>query len=206
MSEPGGAVAVVLAAGRSTRMGRLKQLLPLEGRTLIEAVVAALVGRVDRIVVVVGYGAAEVRQVLAGLPVVCAENPEYAAGMLTSVQCGLHAAGRPGPYLVCLGDQPVIPAGVVEAILRAGAAAPGSIVVPTWEDRGGHPVLLPEACLEEVLALPSDRGLDAVVRRPGARVVRLPVEDPAVLRDLDTPEDYARELARRERSSEQTGR
>jgi molybdenum cofactor cytidylyltransferase len=181
-------------------MGRLKQLLPLDGRTLIEAVIVSLVGRVDRIVVVVGHRAGEVRGVLVDLPVRCVEHTGYTAGMLTSVQCGLRAAGRPGPYFICLGDQPVIPAGVIEAMTQAGSATPGAIVVPTWEGRGGHPVLLPEDCLDEVLSLPPDRGLDAVVHRPGAVVVRLPVDDPAVLRDLDTPEDYERELARRQQS------
>ncbi len=197
--------AVVLAAGRARRMGRPKLVLPLAGRPLIVKVVETLLAHTGDVWVITGARSELVRAALAHLPVRCRHNPDHDRGMVTSVQCGLRAAGRPGPWLICLGDQPGLTADTVREVIAMAVTAPGQIAVPTWCGKGGHPILLPDACYEEVLALPATQGLDAVVKRDPHRVVRVPLPDRAVVEDVDTPEDYEREVQRHQAVGPGTG-
>ena len=194
---PGARVAaVVLAAGMSTRMGVLKQLLPLGGRTMVERAVEPLVGMAEPICVVVGHRAAEVAAALRGWPVECVYNQRFGEGMLTSVQSGICAAPGAVGYLVCLGDQPGLSRGLVEAVLRAAGEAGRGIVVPTFGGRRGHPVYFAARYRDEVLALGLERGLNVVTRGHPADTLELGVPDPQIVTDIDTPEDYAAFLRR----------
>ena len=190
--------AVVLAAGESRRMGTPKQLLPLGPRRVIEWVLAALVkAGLDEIIVVTGYRRGEVEAALTPHPVRCIYNPDYAAGeMLSSIQAGLRALGpQAEAALVVLGDQPQLQATVVQAILQAYRAGGGErIYIPTYEGRRGHPICLPRPFWEGVLALPWTASLRDLLRQHGADIVEVPVPTPSILRDLDTPADYEREV------------
>jgi molybdenum cofactor cytidylyltransferase len=178
-------------------MGQPKLVLPVAGQPLIVRVVETLLASFRPVWVITGPQGELVRAALAHLPVRCRDNPDHERGMVTSVQCGLRAAGRPGPWLICLGDQPGLAPGTVDAVVATALANPGHIVVPTWCGQGGHPIVLPDSCCDEVLALPTTQGLDAVVKRDPRRVVRVALADPALIEDIDTPEDYAREVRRR---------
>ena len=190
--------AIVLAAGQSRRMGRFKQLLPLEGHTVIEAVVERLcaVARGDfelATAIVLGHRAREVEERLRGRNLVCVVNERYREGMVTSVQAGVRAAKpESAGYLICLGDQPDLNPGVVERIIQCSQSTAAGIVLPTHEGKRGHPVYISRGYRDEILALTADHGLNTVTRKHAGDTVELAVDAAEVLEDLDTPADYAR--------------
>jgi CTP:molybdopterin cytidylyltransferase MocA len=190
----GWVAGVILAAGMSTRMGALKQLLPLGGRTAIEWSAEVVGRRLDEVVVVLGHRAEEIAPVLAAYPVRWVVNADYQTGMLSSVQCGVQAVDAAADYLICLGDQPRLSGAVVEQVLQARNQVSEGIIIPTASDRRGHPVLIRNAYRAEILGLPLDVGLNAVTRGHPEDTCELPVAEDAILTDMDTPADYQREL------------
>ena len=190
----GRVAGIILAAGMSTRMGPLKQLLPLGGRAVIEWIAAAVGSRLNEVVVVLGHRAEEVAPVLAAHPVRWVVNADYQTGMLSSVQCGVRAVDRAADYLICLGDQPRLSKAVVEQVLQRKNQRDAGIIIPTTNGKRGHPVLISNAYRAEILALPPGVGLNAVTRGHPEDTCELPVAEPAILTDMDTPADYQREL------------
>ena len=195
-AEGTGRVAgIILAAGMSTRMGQLKQLLPLGGRAAIEWIAEVVGRRLDEVVVVLGHRAAEIAPVLAAYPVRWVINADYQTGMLSSMQCGVRAVDRTADYLICLGDQPRLSGAVVEQVLQARKQIGAGIIIPTANGKRGHPVLIRNTYRAEILGLPLDVGLNAVTRGHPEDTCELPVAEAAILTDMDTPADYQRELA-----------
>ena len=192
--ETGRVAGIILAAGMSTRMGQLKQLLPLGGRAAIEWIAEVVGRRLDQTVVVLGHRAEEIAPVLAGYPVCCVVNSAYRMGMFSSVQCGIQAVDAAADYLICLGDQPRLSGAVVEQVLQARKQIGAGIIIPTANGRRGHPVLIRNAYRAEILGLPLDVGLNAVTRGHPEDTCELPVAEDAILTDMDTPADYQREL------------
>lgn len=191
--------AIVPAAGHSHRMGVPKQLLPFGPTTLLGHVVDQLLrSRVSEVYVVVGHEAERVREALLGRPVHMVPNPEYRQGdMLSSVRCGLRALPRDySAALVALGDQPAVTAELVDAMLHAFRSAGKGIVVPVHNGKRGHPLLLARRYSVEVLTGCDNLGLRGLLAAHPQDVFELPVSTPAVLSDVDSPEDYRRELAR----------
>lgn len=188
--------ALVLAAGRSTRMGQLKQLLPLGQHTIIEQVVTTfLASSVDEVVVVTGCERAEVEAVLRAYPVRCVYNPDFAAGeMISSVQVGLHALGPDvSAALLAVGDQPQIEGRVIEQVLTAWRnGLPERIVIPSYQMQRGHPVCLPRSVWPAVWALGWQDSLRSLWRDHAGQIEHVIVDTPSILGDLDTPEDYRR--------------
>ena len=194
-------------------MGRLKPLLPYGPGTVIEAVVRSLkASPVAEILVVTGHRKDELAAALAdlvgdretaapeqsaiGLRLV--ENPDYRLGMLSSLRRGLAAAPAATDwFLLALADQPELPPAVVTQLLDAAGDQP-AVLIPTYAGRRGHPILIHAALKPSIEALPDEGGLRQLWARRPELVRHLPVTDPAVLHDMDTPEDYARLLARRE--------
>ena len=193
--ETGRVAGIILAAGMSTRMGQLKQLLPLGGRAAIEWIAEVVGRRLDQTVVVLGHRATDIAPVLAAYPVRWVVNAGYQTGMLSSVQCGLRAVDRAADYLICLGDQPRLSGAVVEQVLQARNQSSAGIIIPIANGKRGHPVLIRNAYRAEILALPLDVGLNAVTRGHPEDTHELPVAEAAILTDMDTPADYQRELA-----------
>jgi len=195
MSGSAGEVAgLVLAAGRSRRMGSAKLTLPWrDGRTVVEAVVAALRdGGVGRIRVVVGGDRRAVEQALAGSNVEFVENPRFADDeMLGSIQVGLRAMGYdPTAALLTPGDLPAIRPATVRALIDAWGESGDAICVPVCEGRRGHPVLLPRRAWPEVLALASGESLRSYLRLHAAELRPVEVPDPGIHADIDSPADY----------------
>jgi molybdenum cofactor cytidylyltransferase len=185
--------AVLLAAGRSRRMGDFKPLLPFGGVSVAEACVAALRGAgAEEVVVVVGHRAAEVREALAHLPGVrFAFNEAEGSEMGVSVARGVAAlSDEAGAVLVALVDQPAVPAAEVSRLVEAWRRVGARLVVPEWRGRGGHPVLVDLAYREELLSLVPERGLRALFDAHRAEVLRVPAGSPYVTRDMDTRADY----------------
>ncbi len=191
--------AVILAAGESRRMGTQKLLLPFGETTVVGAVVGtALASRVDRVLAVLGADRDAVRQELEPLGIDFAINENFAEGMLSSVQAGFRALPADAEAaVVMLGDQPFLPARVVDAVVEAFRQSGKGIVVPAFQGRRGHPVLIGLKYRDEVLALDPKDGLRRLMRAHPEDVFEAEVEDANILRDMDVPEDYAAETARR---------
>ncbi len=187
--------AVVLAAGLSRRMGRPKMILPWGGTTVIGRVAAVLAGAgVEDVVVVTGGAHAEVQAALRGLPARCVFNPDYANGeMARSLQVGLRALGAPvEALLVALGDQPLLEAEVVRAVLAAFRQRGAALVVPRYQMRRGHPWLVARSLWQPLLSLAAPLTLRDFLNQYASQAFYLAVDTPAVLLDLDTEEDYQR--------------
>ena len=191
--------AVILAAGVSRRMGTQKLLLPFGETTVVGAVVGtALASRVDRVLVVLGADREAVLEKLGPYNVVTAVNEDFAKGMLSSVQAGFAALPPAAEAaVVMLSDQPFLPAGVVDAVVEAFRRSGKGIVVPAFQGRRGHPVLIGLKYHDEVLALDPTDGLRRLMRAHPDDIFEAAVEDANILRDMDVPEDYANELKRR---------
>jgi molybdenum cofactor cytidylyltransferase len=190
--------AVVLAAGESRRMGTQKLLLPFGEATVVEAVVrTALASSVDRALAVLGADRKAVRAKLEPYGVDFAVNEDFAMGMLSSVQAGFKAlpAGAEAA-VVMLGDQPFLPARVVDTVINAYREGGKGIVVPAFRGRRGHPVLIDLVYRDEVLGLDPAEGLRQLMRAHPDDIFEADVEDANILRDMDVPEDYANELKR----------
>ncbi|MFN8529896.1 MAG: selenium cofactor biosynthesis protein YqeC [Anaerolineae bacterium] len=192
--------AIVLTAGLSSRMGQPKPLLEwLNGETILDHILRELKRAcVDTIVVVTGNHAEEVERIAAPHGVWTAHNADYAAGeMLSSVKVGLHALPTSiSGALIVLGDQPTLKAQITRRVLKADASTRGTIAAPSYQMRRGHPILISQRYWEELLALPDIGAPRDVINRHADEIVYVNVEDDSVLRDVDTPQQYAEERRR----------
>lgn len=193
--------AVVLAAGKSERMGRPKMLLPFGRRTLIETVLAGVrKSRVDDAVVVLGAHREAVESIVARAGFRAVFNENFEAGMLSSVLRGLReipAAAQ--AFLIVLGDQPFPPSTVIDRLIAARERTGKGIVLPVHGGRRGHPVLIDMRYRDEVTSLDPSVGLRQLLRGHPDDVLEVPVRTPAVLADIDHPGDYRKALASRRR-------
>jgi molybdenum cofactor cytidylyltransferase len=187
--------AIVLAAGLSRRMGENKLLAPLGGRALVAHAVDALAAsRASPVFVVTGHEAGGVREALAGRPVRFAHNPDFAAGLSTSLRAGLAALAAEGVdgALVCLGDMPLVGPAHLDALVDAFEAEGGEAVcAPAFGRRRGNPVLWPARHFAEMMALGGDAGARALLDKYAGEVRHVAVADGAVHVDVDTPEALA---------------
>ncbi len=182
--------AIVLAAGKSERMGRPKALLPFRGATFLENILTVIAASdVRETVVVLGRHRDEIQGALK-LPN-AVFNPDYEQGMITSMQTGIRAiSGGSEGALLLLVDHPSITTPTINVLIER--FAPDRIVVPKYGGRRGHPVLFARTVLDEILDLSPALGANGVVWKDPARVVEVGVDDPGVTFDIDTPEDYSR--------------
>lgn len=190
--RPRRVAAVVLAAGRSSRMGTRNKLLePVDGVPMVVRVVDAfLASRAAPVVVVTGHEREAVEAALEGRPVRVVRNPDFAQGLSSSLAAGVRAVPRDADgALVALGDMPRVGSDPVDALLDAfdERSEPG-IVVPVHAGRRGHPVLFAARFFEELAALEGDRGARRLLDRHAHLVSEVPVDDPAIHLDVDTPE------------------
>jgi molybdenum cofactor cytidylyltransferase len=185
--------AVLLAAGRSRRMGAFKPLLPFGRRSVVEACVENLFEAGAReVVVVVGHRGEEVRAALAGeWRARFAVNDEEGGEMGVSIARGVEAVSDEAEaVLVALVDQPAVPPHIIRSLMDAHARTGARLIVPVWRGRGGHPVLIDLALREELLSLAPERGLRALFDARRDETLRLPADSPFVTRDMDTWDDY----------------
>lgn len=186
--------AVILAAGASTRMGTPKQLLPLDGKPLLNrAVEAALASPAWPVVVVLGANAERIRPALARLPVLIAENPAWAEGMASSLRAGIDTLRQFSRGLdaavVALCDQPAFSAAAIAQLVAAHHATGRSIVAAHYAGRNGAPALFRREHFPTLAALTGEEGARALLNDHPHTVAT--VELPQMQQDLDTPGDYA---------------
>ena len=190
--------AVILAAGRSSRMGRPKPLLPLATQeTFLSRLVRVFEeAGVDDLVVVVGHEADLVCRAMErdGLQVRVVRNPHYDEGQLSSLVAALAVLDRPGisAALVIPVDMPLVSSATVRAIIDAYRRTTAPIVRPERDGRHGHPVLFDRRTFAALRQADPAVGAKAVVRARAAEVLDVPVDDEGAFVDIDTPEDYAR--------------
>ena len=186
--------AILLAAGRSERMGAFKPLLPFGDKTIVESMIDIFIDAgIDSIIVVLGWKASEIRDHVQDSKVTFAINPDPFGEMASSISCGVKELPQETEaVLICPADLPAIPITVVRDLVRAWQQG-SRLVVPTWQERGGHPVLVDKAYFSELLSLEPDNGLRGLFKRHPSAVTRLPVNSEYIARDLDTWDDY-REL------------
>lgn len=189
--------AIVAAAGRSTRMGSPKQLLSWGQSTVLATVLGQLAtAGAQPVLCVVGHERDQIAQIAeqAGAEVVY--NPDYAAAeMLVSYQAGVRRLLDQSPAadgaLFALGDQPHIPVGVIRQVLHHALCRPESIVIPSYAMRRGHPIYLPKGVWPFLLSLHAEDSLRKLMREYAAQIEYVLVGTDAILRDMDTPQEYA---------------
>lgn len=187
--------AIVLAAGRSSRMGAQNKLLAdLAGTPMVRHVAeTALATSTRPVLVVVGHMAAEVSAAVAGLDVRLVANADFAMGLASSLKAGVRAVpAECDGVMVLLGDMPRIAPEHLDRLLEAFAGKPDTVVVPVHQGRQGNPVLWPRRHFLELLQLDGDAGAKRLIAGHGAQVREVEIGSDAVLADVDTPEALAR--------------
>jgi len=185
---------VVLAAGLSSRMGKNKLALRLNGKPLVRhAVEAALAAALDPVIVVTGHDPVVVRDALAGLEVTYAQNPDFGAGLSTSLRAGIRAVpSATEGAMIFLGDMPDISSRLITDMTAAFDPARGrAICVATAKGERGHPVLWSRQFFPEMEALEGDVGARALMARHRDVICEVEAGDDAPLTDIDTPEALA---------------
>lgn len=189
--------AVILAAGRSIRMGETKQLLGLGENTVLGQTLENLAGaRVDEIVLVLGFSA---QTILRQLPVSATEdlkvviNQAYEQGMATSLREGLSALDpQTNAALIVLADQPFIRPETLNRIIEEHRRTNAQIIIPLYKGFRGNPVLLDRSVFPEVMALEGDIGCRAIFTSHLEGIVMVEVDDVGILLDIDNKDDYER--------------
>ena len=191
--------AIILAAGRSTRMGGPNKLLAeLGGKTLVRIVAEqALASKAQDVIVVTGHQAGQVEKALHGLKVKFVHNPDFAEGLASSVKVGVAAvADDAAGAVICLGDMPLISANLIDRLIEAFGPDRGNlIVVPVSDNRRGNPVLWSRRFFNELMTLDGDVGARHLIAKHNEAVVEVPVQGDGAFLDIDTPQ--ALEAARR---------
>lgn len=184
--------AIILAAGSSRRMGSQKLLMPFGEKTIIETVVdQVLNSKVSQVLVVLGADHEKVKETIGERPVKFCHNREHEKGMFSSVICGLRSIPADAEaVLIYLGDQPGISPAVTDAVIDAYNEELFGIVIPVHMHRRGHPLLVDLKYRREIENLDLEQGLRALRHHFPQDVLEVEVDEPGILVDIDTPEDY----------------
>jgi molybdenum cofactor cytidylyltransferase len=190
--------AIILAAGKSSRMGGPNKLLEhLRGKALVRIVAEqALASKASPIVVVTGHMADDVKAALKGLDVTFTHNPQFATGLASSVKAGVAALPQTADgAVICLGDMPDVDSGLIDRLIDAFAPDKGALIaMPVSDGRRGNPVLWSRRFFDELMTLEGDVGARHLIAKHGEAVTEVPVDGQSAFLDIDTPE--ALELAR----------
>lgn len=204
MSSVPGLCGVILAAGESTRMGRDKALLPWpptaadqpSGHTFLTAAIESLMPFTEMVMVVAGKNTSSLAPLVYAHGAQLAENPDPVRGQFSSLQTGLHEVMNHGrdAAMVTLVDRPPVNAATLQTLVDAFAAALGRrqwALVPEYESQHGHPILIGREMIEHFLRAPATATARDIEHRDQQHITYLPVSDPFVTMNVDTPEQYA---------------
>jgi molybdenum cofactor cytidylyltransferase len=187
--------AILLAAGLSQRMGAPKPLLPIQGRPAVVRCLESLRNSgIAEIVLVVNPEGGDIVDAAKDIPARVAVNELPGSDMAASVRAGLELVNRfAAGVLVCLCDHPLIRPETLESMILAHSRMPGTIIIPVYHGRKGHPTLFPRFVLEDLAKVATLRD---VIGQHSAKITLLDVDDEGVILDMDTPEDYRKILER----------
>jgi molybdenum cofactor cytidylyltransferase len=187
---------IILAAGESMRMGFPKMLLTFNGKTMIENVISNVTGsEVDNTMVVLGADIETLLDLIGKSSVNYCYNDNYKEGMLSSVKCGFR--NLPSDFeavLVFQGDQPFITPKVINTVIAAYRLSRKGIVIPVYEKKRGHPLLIDRKYRSEIERLDPLEGLHSLAYKHSDDVQEVETDDAGILRDFDTYEDYNKEI------------
>jgi molybdenum cofactor cytidylyltransferase len=188
--------AIILAAGESKRMGSPKMLLPFKGSPMIANVIANVsYSKVDKIMVVLGACRESIIELIKIKAVNYCYNENYKDGMLSSVVCGFrnipidHSA-----VLVFQGDQPLITSKTINSVIEVYISSGKGIVIPVYERKRGHPILIDKRYSNEIQKLSPDEGLRSLALKYSDDVLEVNTDDAGILRDFDTYDEYKNEI------------
>ena len=189
---------IILAAGMSTRLGRLKQLLEIGDSKILSMVIdAAVKSDLDRVVLVLGYCADEIRNSigdkLLNSRIMTAVNQRYQEGMSTSLQCGLIEIRDEFPsIMVLMGDQPLLGHDTINFMLRTFRTSGKDICIPVYRGKRGLPACFTKRFYDDILAVKGDIGAREVIRNNPEDVLAVEIEDPGIFMDIDEKADLDR--------------
>jgi molybdenum cofactor cytidylyltransferase len=184
--------AIILAAGESKRMGKLKPLLKFNDSTFLGQIISVLrLSDVDTITVVLGAEAETIKKYvdLSGTRVVINEN--YQKGQLSSLIAAIEQSSQDTEaILVCLVDNPFVTKEVVDKIVAKFKETNNPIIVPVFNKRRGHPTLFSRSLFDELLSAPEEEGARYVLYSNEERILELETSESGILISIDTPDDY----------------
>ena len=188
--------AIILAAGESVRMGTPKMLLQFGGCTIIEKVLDnTRNSSINDYIVVVGAFNREIISASGEKESRFSYNDRYKSGMLTSVQCGIMAIrGKCDGAMIILGDQPMTGTGVINKVADCYRNNRNGIIIPVYKGKRGHPVVIDKKYWNTIDKLDPDKGLKSLMEIFQEDILEADIDDQVILRDIDTPEDYNREI------------
>jgi CTP:molybdopterin cytidylyltransferase MocA len=174
-------------------MGTQKLLMPFRDSTIIETVIQNVLGSsVENIMVVLGADSDEIKKATDHLPIHYCLNEEHETGMLSSVICGFRSIPEEtGSVLIYLGDQPGIPPVITDTVIEAYNEEITGIVIPVYENRRGHPLLVDMKYRRNIEKLDFEKGLRSLMHLFPQDVMEVVVDEPGILVDIDTREDYS---------------
>jgi molybdenum cofactor cytidylyltransferase len=213
MSKSPSTAAIILAAGSSSRMGagRHKLLLPLGDRPVLAHVIeATLASQAAPIIVVLGHQAEQVRACIALYityrTITVIENNDYTKGMSTSIHAGVRALlsreDVPDSVLIILGDQPLMTAQIIDALIAARRTTGQRIIAPLYNGRRGNPVLFDASLFPELMEITGDEGGRSVVECHRQEIAAVELSDVMASYDVDTWEAYQQVVAEWQRQQE----
>ena len=184
---------ILLAAGRGRRMGQTKQLVHWNSQPLVAAAYDGIASVCDEMIVVLGHEQADVAASLAARRFhQVTSDPD--AEMFVSLRAGLRAALDKNPETNCmlqLGDHPRVKPETLQVLVANANECPGLAVLPTYRQRGGHPILIPPLVARQIVEADVEGGLRMFWKNHADTLVRIEVDDPGIAMDIDTPEDLA---------------
>ncbi len=185
--------AIILAAGKSKRMGQPKMLLPWgEASVIIHVLSVFEKAGIEEIIIVTGGAREKVEETVKDYPVRTIHNREYANGeMLSSLQCGLEAiTSQTQAVLIGLGDQPQVEERSVRSICERYRENKPSLIVPSFQMRRGHPWLVARPLWDEILEMKPPASPRDFLNKHAHEIEYMEINSESILADLDTPEDY----------------
>ena len=188
--------AILLAAGKSERMGENKLLLPFGGRTVIQRTLDSLLAsRVGEVIVVLGNKAQEINASIGNRRALSVLNPNFAKGMSTSLVIGLGMVNQQARFIiVALGDQPLITTKVYNQLIETALNSEKGIILPVCKGERGNPIIISTKYRAELLAQTGDIGGRELLKSHPEDVLEVPVECEGVVININTKEEYEKRL------------
>ncbi len=189
--------AIILAAGKGERLGRIKPLLLIDGKPALERIIEALnAAWVDRIIVVLGYQATTIKRTVDLRHCRVVYNAEYTTGMASSLRAGITAlSAAANGFLIMLADMPFVQPATISAVITTAITEPG-IVIPAYRNRPGFPVYINSHYIDDLLpTLKRDIGARKFIALRSGDITFVPVNDPGAIIDIDCEADIAATLS-----------
>jgi CTP:molybdopterin cytidylyltransferase MocA/xanthine/CO dehydrogenase XdhC/CoxF family maturation factor len=187
---------MILAAGESKRMKQQKLLMDFHGESFIRTIVRKVsASDADQVMVILGSHSRKISDQIHSFGVDMVFNPLYKEGMLSSIQCGFNTISKNvDAVLVILGDQPMIETETINKLIQRYRKTRDKIIVPVYQGKRGHPVLIDARFKDEIFSLNPEKGLRELMYAHGEDLYEMEVETPGILKDIDTIKDYENEI------------